>query len=100
MLLLVFSPDIIPRPTTTTTISHIIFQYYSVFYYGKKQLLLLGQALFLHCLDHHRNNIELTWTDFNLDRKTSIKVGDLRWSELQINFTDRERNIWYNEEIN
>ena len=39
-------------------------------------------------------------TGFNLDRKTSIKVGDLRLSELQINFTDRGRNIWYNEEIN
>ena len=41
-----------------------------------------------------------SWTGFNLDRQTSIKVGDLRWSELQINFTDRGRNIWYNEEIN
>ena len=98
MLLLLFSP-----PPPPTTISHINFQYYSVFFYGKKQLLLLGQALFSAMFgsssqQHWRFGPGLA--GFNLDRKTSIKVGDLGWSELQINFTDRGRNIWYNEEIN
>ena len=48
MLLLVFSPDITtnrlppPTPPSLISISNII----QVFFYGKKQLLLLGQALF------------------------------------------------------
>ena len=99
MLLLVFSPDIIPQPTTT--ISHINFQYYSVFLW--KETITFTWPSFVLC--NVWTIIETTlgiWscTGFNLDRKTSIKVGDLRWSELQINFTDRGRNIWYNEEIN
>ena len=101
MLLLVFSPDIIPQPTTIT-ISHINFQYYSVFLW--KETITFTWPSFVLC-DVWIIIIETTleiwsWTGFNLDRKTSIKVGDLRWSELQINFTDRGRNIWYNEEIN
>ena len=93
MLLLVFSP---PPPSLIST-SNII-----QFFYGKETITFTWPSFVLcNVWTIIETTLEIwSCTDFNLDRKTSIKVGDLRWSELQINFTDRGRNIWYNEEIN